>query len=464
MGYGSAVAVILFVFALVRCAALPALRHAPRHRRRHDDAQRPDDGAVERERVRCRPSSGLRRTAATSLRVVLMFAVAAAIIVPARVRLHGWHPDHGRAAEPALRAADDWWPHNYIEVLSSREFWTSSSTACSSPSSRRPPSWRWLPSRPSRSPGWRSRGGRRCYTLFVLGLLFPAAVAILPLFILIRQLGLLGNPLGRGAAAGRLRAAAHHHHPASLLQGHPRRAGGRRRASTAAAGSASSGGWSCRSRDRPWPPSRSWPSWAAGTRSCCRSRARHAGSVDAPAGRHELLRSVHAGHRAGPRLHHAVDGPGARSSMSSRSARSSAASRPGRSRDEHSGEDQCRLVRSPAHTTVSSAAGTTTVPGHVARDRGTRPRPAGPHDAGREDRPAGLGLVVRCRRRRRGIDALEPRQRLARWHRPGHARGRGHQPASRAGRGAWERRSSASSSRRRALASRPSSTRRACTA
>ena len=34
------------------------------------------------------------------------------------------------------------------------------------------------------------------YTLFVFGLLFPTAVAILPLYILVRQLGLTGNPLG----------------------------------------------------------------------------------------------------------------------------------------------------------------------------------------------------------------------------------------------------------------------------
>jgi len=34
------------------------------------------------------------------------------------------------------------------------------------------------------------------YTLFTVGLLFPLAVAILPLFILLRSLGLTGNPLG----------------------------------------------------------------------------------------------------------------------------------------------------------------------------------------------------------------------------------------------------------------------------
>ena len=40
------------------------------------------------------------------------------------------------------------------------------------------------------------RGREAAYTLFTLGLLFPSAVAILPLYILLRQLGLEGNLLG----------------------------------------------------------------------------------------------------------------------------------------------------------------------------------------------------------------------------------------------------------------------------
>ena len=40
------------------------------------------------------------------------------------------------------------------------------------------------------------RGREVFYTLFVFGLLFPSAVAILPLYILVRELGLVGNPLG----------------------------------------------------------------------------------------------------------------------------------------------------------------------------------------------------------------------------------------------------------------------------
>ncbi|HWL43066.1 MAG TPA: carbohydrate ABC transporter permease [Ilumatobacter sp.] len=40
------------------------------------------------------------------------------------------------------------------------------------------------------------RGREFVYTLFTIGLLFPVAVAILPLFIVLRQVGLLSNPLG----------------------------------------------------------------------------------------------------------------------------------------------------------------------------------------------------------------------------------------------------------------------------
>jgi raffinose/stachyose/melibiose transport system permease protein len=40
------------------------------------------------------------------------------------------------------------------------------------------------------------RGREAVYTLFTLGLLFPAAVAILPLYILVRDIGLEGNLLG----------------------------------------------------------------------------------------------------------------------------------------------------------------------------------------------------------------------------------------------------------------------------
>ena len=67
------------------------------------------------------------------------------------------------------------------------------------------------------------RGRELLFTLFTVGLMFPFAVAILPLFILLRSFDLLDNPLGRDPAAGGLRAAGDDHHPARLLPHHPRR-------------------------------------------------------------------------------------------------------------------------------------------------------------------------------------------------------------------------------------------------
>ena len=46
------------------------------------------------------------------------------------------------------------------------------------------------------SPATRSGVASSSTALFTLGLLFPVAVAILPLFIMLRQTGLLSNPLG----------------------------------------------------------------------------------------------------------------------------------------------------------------------------------------------------------------------------------------------------------------------------
>ena len=66
------------------------------------------------------------------------------------------------------------------------------------------------------------------FTLFTLGLLFPSAVAILPLFILVRTLGLLDNPLGIALPQAAFALAADDHHPAAVLPEHPDRARGRR--------------------------------------------------------------------------------------------------------------------------------------------------------------------------------------------------------------------------------------------
>ena len=61
-------------------------------------------------------------------------------------------------------------------------------------------------------------GDRFLLSYMQLGLLFPAATAILPLFIKIRDLGLLEFLLGRRAAAGRLLARDEHPAAAQRVQ------------------------------------------------------------------------------------------------------------------------------------------------------------------------------------------------------------------------------------------------------
>ena len=121
-----------------------------------------------------------------------------------------------------------------------------------------------------RSRGCAFRGREALYTLFVFGLLFPSAVAILPLYILVRDLGLTGNLLGVALPAGRVRAARSRSSSCARSSGASPRSSRTRRGSTAAARSASSGGSCCR-----WPGRRSRPSACSrsstpGTRSCCR--------------------------------------------------------------------------------------------------------------------------------------------------------------------------------------------------
>ena len=72
-------------------------------------------------------------------------------------------------------------------------------------------------------------GREALFMLFALGLLFPAAVAILPLVHPASDHRSAGQPPRRGPPAGGLRDPAHDHHPATVLPQHPGRAGGRGR-------------------------------------------------------------------------------------------------------------------------------------------------------------------------------------------------------------------------------------------
>ena len=160
-----------------------------------------------------------------------MLAVAATILVPIGYAVLGGFKETGQLmAEPGSIVPDPWVFSNYTDVLfgeNAASFWGAfwNSLVIATVVRRRSPccSRRWPPTSFARMS---FRGREVVYTIFVFGLLFPSAVAILPLSILVRDLGLVGNPLGRRPAAGGLRPAPDDRHPPARSSG-PSRASSR---------------------------------------------------------------------------------------------------------------------------------------------------------------------------------------------------------------------------------------------
>src|SRR6476659_3623419 len=141
-----------------------------------------------------------RRTIAGTPAFLILLTVAAAILLPIVYAVLGGFKSNGQlAASPVSVIPDPWVFDNYADVLWGKNaptFWgelfnsvlvaivaVGVTVGCASAAA-------FVFAR------IRFRGREAMYTLFVFGLLFPTAVAILPLYVLIRQLGLSGNLLG----------------------------------------------------------------------------------------------------------------------------------------------------------------------------------------------------------------------------------------------------------------------------
>ena len=139
------------------------------------------------------------RTAARIRSVVLhatVIVLGAFIIVPIAYGVLGGFKDTGQLSTNAFGLPDPWRFGNYTEILTSATFWrplfnstfialatTLLVVAVSAMAA-------FIFAR------FAFRGRELIFTLFAMGLMFPFAVAILPLFVLLRILGLLDNPLG----------------------------------------------------------------------------------------------------------------------------------------------------------------------------------------------------------------------------------------------------------------------------
>jgi len=138
----------------------------------------------------------LRRGLAAVARYGLLLSVAAIIIIPVGYAVIGGFKDSAQLTTDPIGLPNPWVTSNYTDVLASDSFWRQllNSVLIAAMST-------FLVALFSALAAFvfarRVFPGREVlFTLFTLGLLFPAAVAILPLFILVRDLGLYDNPLG----------------------------------------------------------------------------------------------------------------------------------------------------------------------------------------------------------------------------------------------------------------------------
>ena len=122
--------------------------------------------------------------------------VGLSIVVPVLFGVLGGFKDNGQLVTNPFGLPSPWVTENYSEILGSLGFWqplgnslliavaTTVLVVLASAMAA------FVFAR------FAFRGRELLFTLFTIGLMFPFAVAILPLYILLRQLGLLDNPLG----------------------------------------------------------------------------------------------------------------------------------------------------------------------------------------------------------------------------------------------------------------------------
>jgi raffinose/stachyose/melibiose transport system permease protein len=127
---------------------------------------------------------------------VIAALIAATILIPIVYAVLGGFRDTGQIGSDPLGLPSPWVFSNYKEILGSgtfwRQLWNSTLIAALSTGLTVP----FAAAAAYVFARFKFPGREWFYTLFTLGLLFPIAVAILPIFIMIRSLGLLGTPFG----------------------------------------------------------------------------------------------------------------------------------------------------------------------------------------------------------------------------------------------------------------------------
>ncbi len=148
--------------------------------------------------VRGRSSTRARFRAAASrlFLYLLLLSVAAVILVPLIYAVLGGFRSTGQIAANPIALPDPWVPENYTTLLASGSFWRDVANSAVIAAITTVVVVAVSALAAFVFARFAFRGREALFTFFTLGLLFPVAVAILPLYLLLRQLGLLENPLG----------------------------------------------------------------------------------------------------------------------------------------------------------------------------------------------------------------------------------------------------------------------------
>lgn len=141
-------------------------------------------------------SPGRRRRLSRVLLYVVAIGVMLVVLVPLAFAILGGFRSNAQLVSDPVGLPDPWVVGNYGSLLQTGSFWRQvfNSTLIAVATTLFV-----LPAASLASfviARYSFRGREIMYGVFVLGLLFPVAVAILPLFVTLRQLDLLSNPFG----------------------------------------------------------------------------------------------------------------------------------------------------------------------------------------------------------------------------------------------------------------------------
>jgi raffinose/stachyose/melibiose transport system permease protein len=145
--------------------------------------------------TRRRPRNPRRVARAGALHVVSII-VGAVVVVPIVFGILGGFKDNGQLFANPFGLPQPWVPGNYLDALASGAFWLQATNSVVVAIASTVlvvlvgAMAAYIFAR------YAFPGRELLFMLFAIGLMFPFAVAILPLFVLLREMNLLNNPLG----------------------------------------------------------------------------------------------------------------------------------------------------------------------------------------------------------------------------------------------------------------------------